>query len=361
MRPALAFALVLAACGGGATPPGSVAASPARSTPIPPTATPIPTQNIFQLMGGAPATTIFALAGGSVRAVRLLDHFVKYEIPVEGGAQLLASSEGARLVVADQPGPGVRLRAFEVASGKELASSRDDAVPAKLVGGPGRGALAADASGRILVLKADGRTAWVDAYDGTSLRLVQRRLMEALPSGSEPAACAERLLLSGPRIALVCLRDGSATVFTLGGASGVRARLAPGEIAGAVALSDGSLAAVTPDGRAYRWRPSAPEPARYGMASGEGPVPRDGVALAEDQLVVARGGSAPSIQIVSEYGAPSPLRVPAVPAGGILASSPFAYFTSGSTLYHVDLNTGNVERMTGGFDGDAVPAELVAR
>lgn len=359
MRLALAFALVLAACGGAAAPARPVAAS--ASAPPSAAATPIPTQNIFQLMGGAPATTIFALAGGRVRAVRLLDHFVKYEIAVEGGAQLLASSDGLSLVVVDQPGPGVRLRAFEVASGKELASSRDDDVPAMLVAGPGRGALAADASGRILVLKADGRTAWIDAYDGASLRLVQRRLVEALPSGRGPA-CAERLVLAGPRVALVCLRDGSATVATLGGGAAVPARLASGEIAGAAASSFGdSILAVTPAGEVYRWQPAAAEAALYGKAAGEGPVPRDGLAVVEDQVVVARGGSAPSVQIVTLYGASRPLPVPAAPAAGLLASSPFAYFTRAGTLYHVDLNTGNVERMTGGFEDDAAPAAIVAR
>lgn len=355
MRAFLAFALTFAACGG-AVPAGPQAANASRSSSAVATQTPIPTLNIFQLMGGAPATTVFALAGTRVRAVRLLDHFVKYEIAVMPGAQVLVSADGTRLVIADQPGPGVRLRAFDVATGKEQASPGDDGVPAKLVAGPGRGAVAQDPTGRILVLKADGRTGWVDAYDRTSLRLVERRVFETLPAA---VPCAERLLSANGRIALVCLRDGTATV----GAVGVQAahvQIAP-QLAGAAMLYDGSLVGVTPAGDVYRLAPSAREATLYGKASGDGPVPPDGIAVAEDQVIVARTGSTPSIQIVPSAGTSRPLPVPAAPAGGLLASSPFAYFTSGGALYHVDLNTGNVERMTGGFEDDAVPAALLAR
>lgn len=362
MRAVIALALVLAACGGVAAPAGPAAASPSATVRASQrTPTPIPTLNIFQLMGGAPATTVFAL-GARIRAVRLLDHFVKYEIAVERGAQLLVTTDGTRLVVADQPGSGVRLRVFDVAAGGELASQADDGVPAMLVAGRGRGALAEDANGRLLVLKVDGRSAWVDAYDGASLRLVARRLVEAVPDGNEPAPCAERLVVAGSRILLVCLRNGIATVATPGGGAPVRVRLAPGEIAGAVAVSGGdSVVAVTPAGQAYRWRRADLEVEPYGTAAGSGPVPRDGIAVAEDQVVVARGGDTPSVQILPSVGASRPLPVPAAPTGGLLASSPFAYFTSAGALYHVDLNTGNVERMTGGFENDAVPAALVAR
>ncbi len=364
MRAALAAALplALAACGSTAAPAGPVAASAAPTATARPTPAAIPTLDIFQLMGGAPATTVFALAGSRVRAVRLLDHFVKYEIAVAGGAQLLVSADGTRLVVADQPESGVRLRAFDMATGRELLSPGDDGIHAMLVAAPGRGALAEDGSGRILVLKSDGGSSWVDAYDGSSLRLVQRRYAEALPFAGEPAPCADRLLLAGPRIALVCLGRGTATVVTPGGGEATLARLAPGVIAGAAALYDGSIVAVTPAGEVYRWRPSAPEATVYGKAVGDGPVPRDGIAVTEDQVVVARGGGASSVQIVPGSGRASrPLPVPVAPSGGLLVASPYAYFTGGGALYHVDLNTGAVERMTGGFEDDAVPAALVAR
>lgn len=352
MRAVLVLALVLAACGSAAAPVSG--AAPSQPPQPSPTATPIPTLNIFQLMGGAPATTVFAFAGTRVRAVRLLDHFVKYEIAVNGGTQLLATLNGASLVVADQPGAGIRLRAFDVATGTERTSAVDDAVPAKLVAsGSGRGSLAEDKSGRILALKSNGAGSWVDAYDGTSLRLVQRRVIET-------QGCAERLLAANDTTAIVCLRDGTATVGVAGGTTAF-ARLAPGELAGAVILQDGSLAGVTSAGDVYRLRPPNGDAGRYGRASGDGQIPRDGIAVAEEQIVVARGGSTPSVQIVPVSGTSRPLPVPVTPAGGLLAASPFAYFTSAGALYHVDLNTGNVERMTGGFENDAVPAALVAR
>jgi hypothetical protein len=125
-------------------------------------------------------------------------------------------------------------------------------------------------------------------------------------------------------------------------------------------LYDGSLAGVTPGGDVYRLAPSR-EATPYGKTSGDGPVPRDGITVAEDQIVVARAGATPSVQIVPSTGTSRPLPIPAAPAGGLLASSPFAYFTSAGALYHVDLNSGNVERMAGGFEGDAVPAALVAQ
>lgn len=41
------------------------------------------------------------------------------------------------------------------------------------------------------------------------------------------------------------------------------------------------------------------------------------------------------------------------PTSGPIASWPFACFTGGGALSHVDLGTGTVERMTGGFEGES--------
>jgi hypothetical protein len=78
------------------------------------------------------------------------------------------------------------------------------------------------------VLKTDGRTGWVDAYDGASLRLVERRAFETVLA----EICADRLLFANGRIAVVCLLDGRAAGGAVGGAV-LHVRLAPGELAGA--------------------------------------------------------------------------------------------------------------------------------
>ncbi len=345
MRTALAFALVLVAC---AAPATTVATAPTST--LPPHATPAPSVNIFDMMGGAPPATVFALAGSTVRAVRLLDHFVKYEIPTAGGGQLLVSSDLTRLYVADQPGSGVRLRAFEVATGRELAAAQDE-VPTKLM------SLAEGVSGRILVLGTDGRRIWVDAYDGATLRpaardVVERRVLT-------PAWCGDlRLVATGVRVAIVCLDDGTATVAV--GSTTAEPRLAPGPIAGVAALDrDGTLVAVTPAGEVWRLRPGASEPEAAGRAAGTGEVPRDGLAASVGIVIVARGGAEPTVQAMLQDGASSgPLRIPVTPTRGLLVSWPFAYFTGAGALYHVDLGTGTVERMAGGFEGEVIPAAL---
>lgn len=356
----MAIALVLAACAGptvSATPAAS--AAPQRTA----TPTPMPTQNIFgmlDMMGGAPPATVFALAGGRVRAVRLLDHFVKYEIALGRGAQLIVSADATRLYVADQPDsaavPGVRLRAFDVATGAERAAATGDGVPSMLVGGAGSGALALDPRGRLLVLRGDGGSAWVDAYDGASLRLDERRLLEAPP-------CADRLVTTDLRVAAVCLRDATAAIRV--GSGTVTRRLAPRALAGVVATQDASIVAVTTDGELFRLAPGSAEAVAISAEEGRADVPLDGLAATEGLLVLARGGAAPAVRVVSGGGFLPPggrvFAIPVAPSRGILAWWPFAYFTSGGALYHVDLRSGTVERMAAGFEDDAVAAAIAPR
>src|SRR5207248_7266068 len=91
-------------------------------------------------------------------------------------------------------------------------------------------ALAVAVDGRPLVLHADARHAWVEAFEYVTLG----------PKGTvmEKAGCGDRLLASGNRVAIVCLATGEVAVDALrGGGTTLLAHALP-KLAGATLRRD---------------------------------------------------------------------------------------------------------------------------
>lgn len=358
MRLLLAAAIALTACSGGAPVSRGGSAAPAA------TLTPAPI-NVDDMMGLVQPQTVFVADVEKVSAITLLNHFTRYTIPTKGKAQVAASDASVAgptppnaaswLYVLDglESGGPYRLRTFDVAGGTERATRTDVGSVAA-----SHRALATAFDGRVLVLKTDGRRSWVDAYQAATLR--------PLGAVMEKPGCGDRLLASGTRVAIVCLATGEIAVDRLaGGGTAIVTDTIP-DLAGVAMADDGALYVVTAD-------------RRLGVVlAGDGrlvglqwPSEWTGTVLA-DTIAVARGSSSVVVAQLADDGAwlrefqsnnvsqRQSLRLSGRLAGapqfGVLALYPFAYFTSGGDVRHVDLNSGLLETMTEVGQGATVVA-----
>ena len=317
-------------------------------------------------MGLYAQQTVFVADTEKISAITLLNHATRYTIPTNGKAQVVAddsatygtppaANAGGWLYVldgiVDVPGPA-RLRTFDV-SGVERASRTDIGS----VASPHR-ALALTLDGRVLVLRSDARHAWVDAYESLTLR--------PLGTVMEKAGCADRILASGSRVAIVCLATGQIAVDGLRGGGTTSLDGATPGLAGVTMGADGTIYAVTKDQRLTVVAPNTTTLSPL-------PWPREwtGTVL-PDSLAAARGSNAIVLAELAEDGAwlrtfqsnnlsqRQSLRLAGrtegAPQFGLMALSPFAYFTTGGSVRHVELSTGMLETMTTVGQGATVVA-----
>ncbi len=332
-----AVALSLVACGGATS--GQSAASPVHLHTISPTGT--PRINVDDMMGLYAQQTVFVATTDHVSAVTLLNHYTRYQIATRGVAQVSTdrylTSQWFYLLDAGTPG-SYRLRVFDVPSGSERA------VRAGITGvAADRRVLSTAIDGRVLVLKADRRHAWVDAYDALALR--------PLGAVMEKPGCGDRLLAGGSRLAIVCLKSGEIAIDDLRGNHATIDGALPQLVAAAMG-DDGTLYVATADQHLAAVTIGATK-----LVSLSWPREWSGTVLA-DGLAVAQGGASVVIAEGTEDGAwlrvlatnntaqRKSLRLAGVPQGGVLAMWPFAYYTVDGTIRHVDLNSGLLETMT---------------
>jgi hypothetical protein len=361
-----AVAIALIACGGGAATGRLGPAGPAASQAASPSATQ-PLINVDDMMGLYAQQTVFVADVDQVSAITLLNHFTRYVIPTSGKAQVAADANGtfgtpttsstAWLYLLDGlagAGPA-RLRTFDLATGTERASRADVAGVAFT-----QRALAVAVDGRVLVLKIDGHRAWVDAYEPLTLK----------PQGTmfEKTGCGDRLLASGSRIAIVCLATGEVAIDDLHGGGVATIGGALPSLAGATMADDGTIYAVATDRRIAVVAPNATK-----LSPLPWPSEWTGTVL-PDTLAVTAGSSGYTVMLAEladdgawlrEFASNNVTqrqslqlagRLTGAPQFGILALGPFAYFTSGGDVRHVDLTTGMLETMTTVGQGATVVA-----
>ncbi|MBI3522732.1 MAG: hypothetical protein HY071_06465 [Chloroflexi bacterium] len=337
--PLVGVILSLVACGSGAARavPAATASATHDQHAATPSATPL--INVDDMMGFfANQQTVFVVSDGWVRAVTLLNHDVRYEIAVGGPAQVAVDQGGTWLYVLDlDKSTGTsRLRTFDVAAGSERARATEISGVAS-----DRRALAAVAN-KVYVLKteASDKRSWVDSFEALTLK----------PAGTiaEKAGCADRLLATVARIALVCRTDGTMAVgFTVGGGRPVD-RAFPG-IAGATMADDGTIYVVTSAG-ALAAVPSGSD------HLADLPLPSDWIGTVLPDTLVATGGYVVLAQqanvpyarmwLSSNMAQRRSWQLSGTPQGGMLALWPFAYFTVDRSVRHIDLGTGALETMT---------------
>jgi DNA-binding beta-propeller fold protein YncE len=348
IRPSVLALVVAAACGPSATTATAPAATQTGVAARPATPTPI---NVDDMMGGSlsPAT-VFAQVGDEIVAVKLQNHFVPYRIPVSGRPHAVVSPDGSRLYVADRKDGRIRLRTFDVPSGVEMTSASLGEEPlADDV------ALAQDRPDRLLLLVRSGTGLRVDAVPALTL---------APAKGIYKSPCGERILASATRVAVVCgsglVSIATATGDALRGPEGGLISVPEPPVPAAM-LEDGTLVLGSGSGRLHLVRSD-------GTALVTGPEIVGGaiVAIAPDgngrYVVFARSQTRSS---VTTYDARTgrltagPFPVTGQVLHGI-ARWPFAYFAGSEPgLWHVDLRSGNVERMT--LLSGPVPIALAAR
>ena len=341
-------AMVLLAACGDAAGRGVAAASAAggASQAASRTASATPTFNMDDMMGFYPQQTVFVADVNAVSAVTLLNHFTRYSIATRGKAQVaVAPRPIAWLYVLDgEFGTGsLRLRTFDLQTGTERASRSDiDAVAS-----PVR-ALASIGDGRVFVLKSDARHAWIDAYEQLSLR--------PLGMVAEKPGCGDRLLASDARVAIVCRATGEIAVNSLRGGATAAVDAPIAGLVGAAMTQGGAIFTVTADRKlstvasdSVNVRPLA-WPTVW-----TGTVLPDGIALATgpDSVIFAQQDTdGPWLRVLalSVFAPRASLhlssRISDTPQTGILALYPFAYFTSGGSVRHVEIESGMLETMT---------------
>jgi hypothetical protein len=357
-----AAAIALVACGGADTGRLGPAAAPSATRAASPSATqPI---NVDDMMGLYATQTVFVADAGKVSAITLLNHFTRYTIATKGKAQVAADAysifgaptspnAGAWLYVLDgiEAGP-VRLRTFDV-GGTERASRSDVGSVASV-----NRSLGIAIDGRVLVLKSDARRAWIDAYEGLTLK--------PLGTVMEKAGCGDRLLASGSRVAIVCLATGQIAVDGLFGGGTARIEGALASLAGATMADDGTIYVVTADRQLAVVSPSATK-----LSPLPWPSEWTGTVL-PDTIAVAAGSPSVVLAELADDGAWLRVfasnnisqrqslrlagRLAGAPQFGLLALYPFAYFASGGSVMHVELNSGMLETMTDVGQGATIAA-----
>lgn len=351
VRVLAAALVVLAACG------GSRGAAQAPSPPHAPThavsATPPP--SFDDMMGAVPAATVYVISGREVLAVALLNHFVRYRIPVGGSPELAVSPDGASLYVLDISSGLVGLRRFEVASGERTAATMPK-LPKNLVAlAPGGRTMAASSDGRLLLSYCCvNGTYWIEAYDG--------RTLEPLSRVSETTVCAQRLLAAA-RLAIACLASGDVFLDDLGGGRSVVSLGAP--LAEVAMSPDGAVFAAHASGVLRKIASGTSSAETLRSAALPDGVLSNGLAADALRLVVATGGREPRLYTFGTYlgDTRASLKLPHAPASGILAFGQFAYWVDADAtgVYHVDLSGGLVERMYGPLERGAWLAALAPR
>ena len=360
---AAALAIALVACGSGADTTRLGPAAPAASHGASPSATqPI---DLSDMMGLYATQTVFVADTEKISAITLLNHFTRYTIPTQGKAQVAADAYGsfgtptasstAWLYVLDglETTAPARLRTFDLATGTERASRADITGVAFT-----QRALATAVDGRVLVLKADARHAWVDAYEPLTLK----------PQGAlfEKAGCGDRLLASGSRIAIVCLATGQVAVDDLRGGGAFAIDGALPHLAGAAMADDGTIWVATSDRQlaAIPFAAVALQKLQWPTAW-TGTVLPDSVAVANgaDSVVFAQTDTDGSWLRVLASNVVAPRmslrlagRTEGAPQFGVVVLAPFAYFASGGDVRHVELSTGMLETMTTVGQGATVVA-----
>jgi hypothetical protein len=354
-------AVLLAACGSvpgrvaAESPGGGAAQAAARTTP-----SPTPTFNMDDMMGFYPQQTVFIADVEKISAVTLLNHFTRYTIATRGKAEVTVdgsvSSPITWLYVLDgiESSP-LRLRTFDLQTGIERASRSDIGT----VASPHR-AMASVGDGRVLVLKADARRAWIDAYE--------RLTLKPLGTVMEKAGCGDRLLASQARLAIVCLATGEIAVNALRGSGTSTVDTALSGLAGAAMAQDGTVWVVSANRQLgsiafgetnltkVPW-PSAWTgtvlPDSLALVSGMGYAPGSAVATGSPDALIAQTDTDGSWLRVLATNVVAPReslrlagRLTGAPQFGIMALYPFAYFTSGGTVRHVEIRSGMVETMT---------------
>jgi len=350
--------LVLAACGTDvARGAPSASAAPAARTP-----SPTPTINVDDMMGQFAQQTVFVVTSERVAAITLLNHFTRYEIPTNGTPQVALDATGAWLYVLDGPAGAARLRTFDVPNGTERASSAGIAGARVDIANVAsdRHALATAIDGRVLVLKSDGTRAWVDAYEALSLRPLGT--LFAGPNGG----CADRLLSSGSRIAVLCDRSGDIAYLDVRGDRGIVEGTLPGIVAatmtedGTIYLGtgDGALASVPIGGTKKVARISWPSDWARTLLP-------DALAVSQGWLLVAQQGDAPYLRMfqLSDQSHRQSTLLSGTPQGGILALWPFVYYTqiADRCVHHVDLIQGLLEVMRCDIGTNARPGAVANR
>ena len=343
-----AAAIALVTCGTGATR----VLGPASPTAAHAAAVASPTQpiNVDDMMGFYPQQTVFVADVDAVTAVTLLNHFTRYSIPTRGKAQVAVdgsvSSPITWLYVLDgfEPGSGpLRLRTFDLQTGTERASRTDIGT----VASPHR-AIASVGDGRVLVLKADASRAWIDAYE--------RLTLKPLGTVMEKPGCGDRLLASQRRLAIVCLATGEIAVDALRGAGTTMIDPPTTRLAGAAIAQDGTIYAVTAARQLAIVAPGVTffSPVQWPTAW-TGTVLPDGIAVATgaESAVIAQTDTDGSWLRVLATNVLAPRasmrlagRLTGAPQFGIMALYPFAYFASGGSVRHVQIDTGMLETMT---------------
>lgn len=338
-------AILVVGCGtGGTLPRGSASPAPNRIA----AASPTPTFNMDDMMGFYAQQTVFVADIEKVSAVTLLNHFTRYTIPTRGKAQVVADGSMPGPVTwlyvldgLDQP--PIRLRTFDLGTGVERASRAVSGGVAST-----HRSMVSIGDGRVLVLKRDATRSFVDSYE----RLTLKPLGTVL---SKPG-CGDRLLASPARIAIACLETGEIAVA---GSTGTTMTVLQPELAGlaGVAMTDaGAIYAVTTERQLEVSGPGdtrlAPIPWPAGWS---GTVLPDGIAVATGsaRLVIAQTDTDGSWLRVLSTNVLAPQaslqlagRLGAAPQFGIVALSPFAYFASGGSVRHVQIDTGMLETMT---------------
>lgn len=355
LRALLCAALVASACTGAASKPTPTrAAAPAHSPAHATRTSPAPTLPVSfddMMGGGIPAATVFVVSGREVLAVALLNHFVRYRIPVGENAQLTVSSDGTRLYIADDTGGQLRLRWFDVGSGAERAASTFEVDPQRSGSlprtGSARAAIAFGLGGQLLVMR-EQRLPWaygvlIHAHDAWSLA--------DLGAFHKKMGCAERLLASASRIAIVCLADDEVALSAPASAY-LRPRRGDGPLAAALMTDDGTVVLGYPDGRLLRIRAGSAEVEPFAeIGAGAAGIVPDGLtfARADDRIVVVTGGERPVAHVLGAIAGEQRARhvLANAPGSGILAFGQFAYWVdaAGEGVYHVDLASGLIEKM----------------
>ena len=343
---ALAAATALVACGD----VGAPRSIPSSTTPTGAAAVASPTQpiNVDDMMGFYPQQTVFVADATGVSAVTLLNHFNRYTIPTRGKAQVaveveVSAASGSWFYVLDgsETGP-LRLRTFDLGTGTERAS-RTDIGPVASVR-----AIVTASDGRVLVLKAVARHSWIDAHE--------RLTLKPLGTVMEKAGCGDRLLASQARLAIVCLATGEIAVDALRGFGTTLVDGSMPRLAGAAMAQDGTIWAATADRQLAAVPAGAVSARRLAWPlAWTGTVLQDGIALATgaDSLVVAQtdtDGSWLRVLATNVVAPRQSLRLAGrlgAPQFGVMALLyPFAYFTSGGSVRHVEIQSGMLETMT---------------
>jgi len=343
--------IALIACGGGDTR----GLAPASATPSRAAAVASPTQpiNVDDMMGYYPQQTVFVADVDGVSAVTLLNHFTRYTIPTRGIADVATDTttaaswlyvlDGVEAAAARVGGATVRLRTFDLQTGIERASRADLGSVASL-----RRAIATVGDGRVLVLKADARHAWIDAYE--------RLTLKPLGTVMEKPGCGDRLLASQGRLAIVCLATGEIAVDALRGAGTAMIDPPMPGLAGAAIAQDGTIYAVTAARQLAIVAPGVTffSPVQWPTAW-TGTVLPDGIAVATgaESAVIAQTDTDGSWLRVLATNVLAPRasmrlagRLTGAPQGGVMALYPFAYFASGDSVRHVQIDSGMLETMT---------------